>query len=520
MRTIAILNQKGGVGKTTTTVNLGAALAERGRRVLLVDMDPQAHLTLHLGIEPGRLERSVYDLLTAGASVGDVLIPRSRNLDVIPSHINLAGAEVELVNAVGRESLLRDALAEAKVDYDYMLIDCPPSLGVLTLNALVACREVFIPLQTQFLAMQGMTQLLETTQLVCRRLNPQVRVTGIIFCQFDRRTSLSREVVGEVRGFFGNGPAGSPTVFATNIRQSIRLAEAPSFGKTIFEYDRGSPGAADYNRLALEVLRQDGHAVALDEPVPAATAEPSGGGNGGSPKPGLPTKRPADLPTADAPTCRLADVATCRPADLPRADGRPPTAYQPLAETEAVPCVEIKIGDPASIMRTLWEGGGVPADADAETRELTPLSIAAGAPAVATTAATAVTGAAAPPIPPASVADAPAPAMPAAEVAFTAGGSHPDMPAIWSDSPDLAGPGEATRRIRPIPPARVIPLVGAAESDDGLPKAVARAECDGMVGVDELMMELEPAEPPAIAVVLPEYRRPSLAEIAARMRGR
>jgi chromosome partitioning protein len=364
MRSIAVLNQKGGVGKTTSTVNVGAGLSERGKRVLLIDMDPQAHLTLHLGVEPAELEHSVYDCLTSNLPLDKVMIRRSDTLHIVPSHINLAGAEIELVNTIGREQLLRDAVNEVADRYDYLLIDCPPSLGLLSLNALVACNEVFVPLQTQFLAMQGMSQLLETTQLVSRRLNPKLRVSGIIFCQFDRRTSLSREVVEEVRGHFGPGDAKrkGPTVFETHIRQTVRLAEAPSFGKTIFEYDRNSPGAADYNRLVLEILRQGGEDVDLNDPPPAKPAKGDGAPAAGPSGDGRPS--PADKPVAPA-----ADAGRNGSPKAPPAPAAPvaPRAPVPVAveiplltEAEARPVPGLRVGDGASMLRCAWEATPVP----------------------------------------------------------------------------------------------------------------------------------------------------------------
>ncbi len=250
MRIIAVVNQKGGVGKTTTSVNLGAALALRGRRVLLVDLDPQGNLTDHLLGDPAEgVERaSIYDVLVEGKPILDALVEAGTpGLFVLPSHEDLAGAELDLASVIGREVLLRDALADVPDGtFDYILLDCPPSLGLLSLNALAAAHEVFIALQTEFFAMRGLGALDRTVDLVKRRINPALRVTGIVPTLVDA-TRLSREVVDEVRGHYGE------LVFASRVRSNIRLAEAPSHGKHIFEYAPDSPGAADYAALAKEV---------------------------------------------------------------------------------------------------------------------------------------------------------------------------------------------------------------------------------------------------------------------------
>jgi chromosome partitioning protein len=258
MRRIALMNQKGGVGKTTTCVNLGAALARRGLRVLLVDMDPQANLTVHLDIRPDALEKSVYDLLTGRAALADILRPTSTlGMDVAPASLDLAGAEMELVSTVGREQILREAVdrleaggSGAPEPYDFLLVDCPPSLGLLAVNALTAVREVVVPLQAEFFALQGMARLREVVGLVEKRLNPGLSVLGILPSMVDSRTTLSREVMAEIRGYFG------AAVFGTAIRRNVRLAEASSHGRTVFEYAPDSNGAADYAALAEEVLRR------------------------------------------------------------------------------------------------------------------------------------------------------------------------------------------------------------------------------------------------------------------------
>jgi chromosome partitioning protein len=259
MRSIAIINQKGGVGKTTTAVNLSAALARQGFRVGLIDMDPQAHASLHLGVghEAGKL--SVYDLLTSDVGLAEVWHDVSEKLAVAPSHIDLAAAEVELAGVVGRELILRDKLASAADQFDYVLIDCPPSLGILTINALSAVDEVFLPLQPHFLALHGLSKLLQTINLVAQRLNDRLRLAGVIFCLFDSGTKLAGEVTSDVAAFFedARGKKGvwqDVHLFETRIRRNIRLAEAPSFGQAIFDYAPQSAGADDYLALADEMI--------------------------------------------------------------------------------------------------------------------------------------------------------------------------------------------------------------------------------------------------------------------------
>ena len=260
MRSIAVMNQKGGVGKTTTVVNLGAALADSGRRVCLVDLDPQAHATLHLGVDPHPDQPSIYDVLTERKSLGDVRRQLSENLWLVGSSLDLAGAEIELAGVVGREVILRDKLRADPAEFDYLLVDCPPSLGILTLNALTAVDEVFIPLQPHFLALHGLSKLLETIELVAARLNPSLRLTGIVLCMYDVSTRLAAEVSEDVERFLSaasDRPAcwsGAKT-FRTRIRRNVRLAEAPGHGQSIFQYAPQCHGAEDYRQLAEEVSR-------------------------------------------------------------------------------------------------------------------------------------------------------------------------------------------------------------------------------------------------------------------------
>lgn len=260
MRTVAVLNQKGGVGKTTTAVNLSAALAAAGMRVQLIDLDPQAHATLHLGISPGRHDTSIYDVLVNNATLAEVRREIEPNLALVGSHIDLAAAELELAGVVGREVILRDALAADAEHFDYTLIDCPPSLGILTLNALAAVDEVLIPLQPHFLALHGLSKLLETIQLVSKRLNERLALRGVVMCLYESGTRLAAEVSRDVEEFFTtqrdqkNGPWQTTKVFQTRVRRNIRLAEAPSFGQSIFQYADDSHGASDYLALAEELL--------------------------------------------------------------------------------------------------------------------------------------------------------------------------------------------------------------------------------------------------------------------------
>jgi len=258
MRVIAFMNQKGGVGKTTTTANLGAALAERGHRVCLIDLDPQAHLTINYGLDPKPEVKSLYNVLVEEAPLAEALHAVGERLWLVPSSIDLAAAEVELVTVLGREMLLKNAIDGAGVEYDFILMDCPPSLGLLTINALCAASEVIIPMQPHFLPLQGVAKLLETVQLVNKRMNPRLKVTGIVLTMYDSQTKLTSEVVGELSSFITAAqgkmlPWSGARMYASRIRRNIKLAECPSFGQTILTYDSSSNGATDYRALANEV---------------------------------------------------------------------------------------------------------------------------------------------------------------------------------------------------------------------------------------------------------------------------
>ena len=264
-RVIALMNQKGGVGKTTTTVSVGAAMALRGQRVLLIDLDPQSHLSLSLGIEPDRIEKTVYDLMTdEDCSALEVVqtVEGYTKLAVMPSETNLAGLDAELseLSAEGRsQTLLRDKCRDLFTHFDVVLIDCPPALGLLTVNGLAASSEVVIPMQAHFLAMQGMSELLQTVQSMRQHLNDQLRVAGVVICMYEGNTLLASDVINEVREFFeqyrgSDAPWADAIVFQPPIRRNIRLAEAPGHGRSVHTYAPDSNGAADYQALADAIL--------------------------------------------------------------------------------------------------------------------------------------------------------------------------------------------------------------------------------------------------------------------------
>ncbi|MBQ2010878.1 MAG: ParA family protein [Selenomonadaceae bacterium] len=245
---IAVANQKGGVGKTTTSVNLSAAFAEMGKKVLLIDCDPQGNATSGLGIEKDGLELSIYDALINDTPMEEIIIQTQFGLDVVPSVMDLAGAEVELVNLEDKQYRLKKSVELVKEKYDYILIDCPPSLGHVTLNALTAADSVLLPLQCEFYALEGLSQLLSTVQLVQEQLNEKLRIEGLVLTMYDSRTNLAEQVVEEVKTHFPD------MVYATKIPRNVRLSEAPSFGKPIFAYASSSKGAQAYMSLAEEVV--------------------------------------------------------------------------------------------------------------------------------------------------------------------------------------------------------------------------------------------------------------------------
>ncbi|MBC8382822.1 MAG: ParA family protein [Candidatus Cloacimonetes bacterium] len=256
-KALAITNQKGGVGKTTTAINLAASLASYGQKVLLIDLDPQANCTSGIGIDKHSVDGQIYDLLLGDSNVYDSILETSiANLRIIPSSIDLIGCEVELLTFEDKEQRLKKVLSNIDGKFDYIIIDCPPSLNILTVNAMVASNDLLIPIQSEYYALEGIAQLLKTIQLIKRKLNPDLSIFGIVITMYDRRTILAEQVAKEVRRYFKN------IVFDTIIDRNVKLSEAPSYGKPILTYDISSRGAQNYLRLALEVLKKDGKEVA------------------------------------------------------------------------------------------------------------------------------------------------------------------------------------------------------------------------------------------------------------------
>ncbi|MBQ9020626.1 MAG: ParA family protein [Eggerthellaceae bacterium] len=248
---LAIINQKGGVGKSTTAINLAAALGTLNKAVLVVDLDPQGNTTSGLGVDKGQIEHDIYDVLLNELPVEEAIVPDvCEGLDLVPATINLAGAEVELVNEMARENRLKAALGALRGKYDYIFIDCPPALGLLTVNALVASDKLLIPIQCEFYALEGVTKLLDSMKRVKNALNPSLETFGVLLTMYDGRTQLSKQVADEVRNFFGS------SVFTTIIPRTVRLSEAPSFGQPITEYDPKGKGAIAYTELAKEVIQR------------------------------------------------------------------------------------------------------------------------------------------------------------------------------------------------------------------------------------------------------------------------
>ncbi len=248
-KVIAIANQKGGVGKTTTTVNLAACLSKAGKKVLLVDIDPQGNSTSGLGIDKRRVEKTVYDCLINEEKMENVsILTEYENLSLCPSNLDLSGAEIELISVMGREQRLKESLATAREEYDYILIDTPPSLGLITINTLTAADSVIIPIQCEFYALEGVSQLVETIKRIKKALNPTLYIEGIVMTMYDARTNLAMQVVDEVKRFFPG------KVYRTIIPRNVRVSEAPGFGKPVIYYDESSKGAESYTELAEELI--------------------------------------------------------------------------------------------------------------------------------------------------------------------------------------------------------------------------------------------------------------------------
>ena len=333
MRTIAVLNQKGGVGKTTTVANIAAALASVGSRVVAIDLDPQAHLTIHLGLEPQIVEAGSYKVLTQSAKFEEQIMLVRPNLWLLPANINLVGAESELVSVVGRETILREALESSDDKFDYCLIDCAPSLGLLTLNALAAAEEVLIPLQPHFLALQGFGQLLQTVDLVNKRINPNLKVKGILLCMFDSRASLPNEVKADIAQFLNdargtNSAWAQAQILPTFIRRNIKLAEAPSYGKTIFEYEQNCHGAEDYKKVAEFIHAQFQPPARTEIPLPDTAGEIQD-------EPDFPEPLQAEFD--ENPDEPIAD-----PEPVSQAPLQPPTEHAGDDESQSKPPFEIK----------------------------------------------------------------------------------------------------------------------------------------------------------------------------------
>jgi chromosome partitioning protein len=251
-KVISIANQKGGVGKTTTSINLAASLAKEGKHVLLIDADPQANTSSGLGIELRELDNTIYECLINAIDPHKAIIPtETKNLDVLPSHIDLVGAEIEMLNLERRELLLKNILAQVKDEYDYILIDCSPSLGLITVNALTASDSVIIPVQCEFFALEGIAKLLNTIKIIKSKLNPDLKIEGFLLTMFDNRLRLSNQVYEEVKRHFGD------LVFNTVIARNVRLSEAPSHGVSVIEYDPSSKGAKNYKSLAKELIARN-----------------------------------------------------------------------------------------------------------------------------------------------------------------------------------------------------------------------------------------------------------------------
>ena len=358
VKIIAVTNQKGGVGKTTTVANLGAALAARGHDVCLIDLDAQSQLTLHFGVEVAPDGKTVYDILTRGADLLSAAVNVREHLSVVPAEPDLAAAEMELVGTVGREQVLADCLGKDELPYEFVLIDCPPSLGLLTLNALAAADELLIPLQAHFFGLQGISGLFETVSLVRQRINPRLRVGGVLFCMFDRRTRLAEEVVSDLTQYIESArgtdaPWAQAKVFKNAIRRNVKLAECPSYGKTIFDYEPKSHGAEDYSALADEFLACFAEPV-VPEPVVVHSAT---GESPRVPSRGVPVcEDPSSLPVV------LGDTSQESPPSCPKEPlGVEPEGFVAPAPTpEPVQPAEPDVPEPVVVHSATGESPRVP----------------------------------------------------------------------------------------------------------------------------------------------------------------
>ncbi len=352
MRTIAVLNQKGGVGKTTSVANIAAALAAAGSRVVVIDFDPQAHLTIHLGLEPQIVQFGSYKVLIQSAEFEKQILLMRPNLWLLPANINLVGAESELVSVVGRETILREALQSSQDKFDYCLIDCAPSLGLLTLNALAAADDVLIPLQPHFLALRGFGKLLQTVELVNKRINPNLKVKWILLCMFDSRASLPSEVRADIEQFLDkaqgtNCPWAQARILPVYIRRNIKLAEAPSYGKTIFEYEQNCHGSEDYRKVAELIHAQFQPPISPDTSQPVTISEIQAQ----PPAPSIPSPQPdSQVPPQPSTQPAGTDENQAQPSissvPLPKPDSqespKPENQLDDTDENQTQPPIEIK----------------------------------------------------------------------------------------------------------------------------------------------------------------------------------